>query len=304
MEKLTKKTLKKHSDYNSKSFRSYFNYNNVVQLTVTNDTKKEIRVNLFGAVDEDKNSHKHIKADSWVTYSEILKTLLSKTLYIDKMRLSSTNVGAISNPIALKSKNIYGQSLSDPINPSSHISPFQIQERIIEIEREFVITENVSLLVTVPAKTSVLYSFFDSKFAKFKHELIKDYRNPFNNTLLGLLGQADFILKQFSENPYLHKNEGMEASCVNMRNKIYQWINDETFKYAYHKNIVDMYNILEPFVSKYIKIVEDANPLLNEFMRERKEGFLKSEKLKKVVLKKVKKQPVKKAVKTKRLKLK
>ena len=63
MEKLTKKTLKKHSDYNSKSFRSYFNYNNVVQLTVTNDTKKEIRVNLFGAVDEDKNSHKHIKAE-------------------------------------------------------------------------------------------------------------------------------------------------------------------------------------------------------------------------------------------------
>ncbi len=290
MKKLSKLVLSKFNKYSTNNTFGRRDLSIPITLTVKNPTKKTIQVILFGAVDDNTKSHKYITVDFGVTYQSILKSLLSKWLYVDRIRVQSSNVNALLNTATLLSKNIFGQSLSDPYNIFSYMTATQRNQNLIECDKSCIISENVSFLVNVPAKTSISYSFYDSQYCKFKYNINqKTRRSPFSKLVLDMLKKADFVLEQFNKNPYLHYNDGMDSYCLNIQREIHNWIIDNGFDLAFHKNMINIYDILQPFIEKYYKICQDAEPFLFKYeqqKRKEEDEFILKNKSKPVALNK------------------
>ncbi len=264
MKKLSQATLNRFNNYIKNIHYNYFDSYMILSLTVTNKTRRAIEVPLFGSVNDNKIFHKHVEVDNEVEYSSVLKTLLSRNLYISKMRITSLNASALHNSISVVDKNIYGQSFTNPMNISSWLSPYQTTLTIAEnADRSLIIGNDTTLTVNIPAEASVKYDFYESKFFEFKYNLNQLLGNSsFGKSIDKLITNADYIVRMFNQNPHLHDNKGMGLYCNEIKYKIYNCIHDKTFELTLHKNLIDLYDKLSPFVQKYMPIINSTNAIL------------------------------------------
>lgn len=269
---LSKETLKRFNDYKrerSYKINKHVSDRNPLTLTVKNPTNKELKINLFGATKNHPIPFGYVTPDFGINYDSVLKTLLSKNLYIEKIRVQGTTKEGALKTIGLFDENMYGQSFYEPINVQYFVSAYQLTLTIIEIDKNFTIDKQTSIVVTIPKKESVVYMFFHSGLSEFLNKLRKHSRSvPFCEIVNSLICDTKFILSQYDKNPYLHdeKHSQMYRDCEKISFVLGLVSKDTTFEFTLHKNLIDLHDALKPFVEKYHKVAHDSVPLYYDYL--------------------------------------